>query len=315
MLVRPPPNLTNSIQLIDANVGKAFRNDVCTKIEAYIEKREDEILRTQDSIARATIELKSMKKRQLVAEITARVLAEWRTDESKMDMIKRAADRTGLAMCVDSNNPELRPQKFPVDFGLSVSDSTHPMHGDIVPFSFGAQEPVHEDVEDMMDGRSEEEESVWLEKEVVAVDEEAKELLKNPREAQLTLGSSTQEQNHQEECSTIGDEELSEGESSIQEVLQRRDNEIRVLWSDGCESWIPLDTFFDDDGKLTTSMIVPFLTSSKLGRTEGRDLARGEKVSSLQSNSSITQVSNNSPAFNNWTTNAKNVTIYQQANG
>ena len=177
-----PPNLTNYIQLIDANVGKAFRGDVYGLLDEEIDRMENELEPVDEGPA-AKVKLTLGQKRQMVAELVARTLAMWRRDDRKKDLVRKAAARTGFSLPAYGPFPGLKPQNFPSDFHDTVCDSSHPLHDVISEFKFetkrrenvpdggpnriDAVAPGLEEEEEMFDGwSSEEEECIYLDHEL-----------------------------------------------------------------------------------------------------------------------------------------------------
>ena len=185
LMVRPPPNLTNYIQLIDANIGKLFRNDVCDRIDQKVDAMMD------DSADVHQFKLKAGERRRLVAVCVAETLKHWREDAGRKETIAKAARHTGLAMTVGGIAPDLIPQRFPDDFAESVCDSSHPMYNNTKEFKWNGsgenEMPAEErDVEDMDDGWEEDEvDNVWMEEEVM-VDEDVEEYLQEPEHERPT---------------------------------------------------------------------------------------------------------------------------------
>jgi hypothetical protein len=121
----------------------------------------------------------------MVAELVARTLAMWRSDERKKDLVHKAAARTGFSLPANGPFPGLTPQNFPPDFHDTVCDSSHPLHDVISEFKFETKQrqgvpdggpnridavtPDHEEEVAMDDGwSSEEEECIYFNSELPA---------------------------------------------------------------------------------------------------------------------------------------------------
>lgn len=161
-----PPGLTNYIQLIDLNVGKCFRNDIYSSLDEEVEQSQ-------------TKSFKAVEKRKLLAKLVAKTVRLWREDEHKKNIIRTAANRTGLSIPAYGDFPDLRPQNFPEDFHSSVCDEKHPLHDVVIPFTFSRRKeseecpegagmaPDMEEAEEMDDGwSSEEEDHVYTAEEI-----------------------------------------------------------------------------------------------------------------------------------------------------
>jgi hypothetical protein len=136
-----PPGLTNYIQLIDRNIGKAFRADFYQELDEEIERMEKGKMEKGELQEGQKIKLEAKERRKMVAEKVAVVLKKWRSDERKIEQVKVAALRTGLSISAIGACHGVTPQSFPEDFHRSLSDSSHPFHNVIKEFSFRRKGP------------------------------------------------------------------------------------------------------------------------------------------------------------------------------
>lgn len=140
--LNPPPHSTPYLQAIDDNIGRLIRLDIEVLLMAAIDEKGPAYKWT------------TKEKRALFVAATVATVQLWRTDARKVQLLKNAVARTGLAIEVSghvpmertaeqvdpttlerSTNSRLQPVRFPADFGSSILDSAHPEHGQATPFA------------------------------------------------------------------------------------------------------------------------------------------------------------------------------------
>lgn len=136
-----PPNVTHVAQLIDDNIGKMFRDGMNVIINAALDTNG------------ASYKWTAKEKRALVVAAAREMYGAWTSDSFKIQLLRNAALRTGLAISVEglvpaertthnvepgslirTTNAAVRPTRFPVDFGLSFTDPSHAGYEECVSF-------------------------------------------------------------------------------------------------------------------------------------------------------------------------------------
>jgi hypothetical protein len=140
--VNLPPNTTHCLQVIDDGIGQMFRLDVLEKINEALEEKG------------ADAKWGAAEKRKLVVRAVTETVVAWRGSVARKEQMVGAATRCGMSLNVGGHipsartagnvdpatierslNPKLRPVRFPVDFGASVSDPQHECYNDVKPFA------------------------------------------------------------------------------------------------------------------------------------------------------------------------------------
>lgn len=123
-VVFSPSETTWAIQLTDDGRGKALRNMIMEKFDAFLENFD--FAATKGSIS-------ASEKRKLTARFTQEAVAAFASSEHETENTIAAAWRTGGRMEIDSNFDKIKPNRFPDDFGASILPG-HPNHGRAKPY-------------------------------------------------------------------------------------------------------------------------------------------------------------------------------------
>jgi hypothetical protein len=131
-VVLTPAETTPYIQLVDDGRGKALRNVIYEKFDSWLEALEV-------SSEKLSVGERRMKTVQFVKEAVESFATSFQETVNTI----HAANRTGGRMTVVGGLEELKPNRFPVDFGASILPG-HPLSGlakPYVPFFLALAKP------------------------------------------------------------------------------------------------------------------------------------------------------------------------------
>jgi hypothetical protein len=116
-----PPNTTNYIQMVDDNIGKAFRELVYNQYYKFEE--------AFDWIANPQGKVPAVQKRKLMIQWISNAAKQW--NQNHVELGKAAATRVGMRMTLNhEGNTGIIPVRFPKDYAASLVP-THPLYNDV----------------------------------------------------------------------------------------------------------------------------------------------------------------------------------------